>query len=628
MILPEAMPKALWVALPIALFFALAAALALARRPLGRVALNVLSSLLLLAYVAITAALGVFWVANQQLPAFDWHYLFGYGTVLLLCVHLAFNLRMVIAFFRRRSKAPAARAEHGRRPIGWIALAVAGMLGAFVMGVRHGEIEVRVGGGAQPAGAWAAAVEEYHALSSHSRLGLLSRAPSVAWGDAPPPKAYPGAPRIPLPAPSPPARPRSVTEAMRGPLASRSAPLDLGALASILHHTSGVTHGRSGFELRAAPSSGALFPAEVYVAVLEGADTPPALYHFDALGRALERVSDAPSAAAVGADREAFAGAPAVAFVTAVLRRTGQKYRDRAYRYAAADIGHLLENLAIASAEHGLSADPLPAFDDAAAARALGIDGVEEVVLGVVPLAARPSGASSTAAARAYIPVDISSNQALGVTGVVHAATSLRLSPPLAASEIAPAGPAVPLAGPTSAPGTALGAIAARESQRTYSPAPLALPDLGAILRSATAVPPRLSSAVSVHVIANRVSGVPPGAYRLDDEPPTLVPLRAGDLRKQAFTASLSQDVIGGAAAVIVLAVDRDRLLSEGPRGYRHAYLEVGLLGERIVLEATARGLGNCPVGAFYDDDAAALIGVDPGRTWVAHFIALGVLPR
>jgi hypothetical protein len=54
------MSKALWVGLPIALFFALVLAFAPLRRPPSRLAINVISSLLLLAYVAATAALGVF----------------------------------------------------------------------------------------------------------------------------------------------------------------------------------------------------------------------------------------------------------------------------------------------------------------------------------------------------------------------------------------------------------------------------------------------------------------------------------------------------------------------------------------------------------------------------------------
>jgi len=62
----------------------------------------------------------------------------------------------------------------------------------------------------------------------------------------------------------------------------------------------------------------------------------------------------------------------------------------------------------------------------------------------------------------------------------------------------------------------------------------------------------------------------------------------------------LSQEAIGNAA--VVLSAGREAMLAEG-----------------------ARGLSACPVGAFYDDEAAALIGVDRQRQWVLHFAALGV---
>ena len=46
--------------------------------------------------------------------------------------------------------------------------------------------------------------------------------------------------------------------------------------------------------------------------------------------------------------------------------------------------------------------------------------------------------------------------------------------------------------------------------------------------------------------------------------------------------------------------------------------------GRRIYLEAGARGLAACAVGAFHDDEAAALVAADPAREWVLHFAALG----
>ena len=89
------MPKILWVALPLLLAAAFLALQLLRGRAPSRTAINIVSSVLLLAYVATTASLGIFWVANQQLPVFDWHYLFGYGTVLLVSLHLVFNFPTV-----------------------------------------------------------------------------------------------------------------------------------------------------------------------------------------------------------------------------------------------------------------------------------------------------------------------------------------------------------------------------------------------------------------------------------------------------------------------------------------------------------------------------------------------------
>ena len=91
---------------------------------------------------------------------------------------------------------------------------------------------------------------------------------------------------------------------------------------------------------------------------------------------------------------------------------------------------------------------------------------------------------------------------------------------------------------------------------------------------------------------------------------------------------AFDQDAIGGAAVVFVLAIKRVTFAADasGPaRGYRHAFTEAGLVGERIYIEAGARGLGACAVGAFYDTEAAALVAIDPDHEWVVHFAALGV---
>jgi SagB-type dehydrogenase family enzyme len=630
------MPKLLWVALPLLLAAGLIATQALRRQPLSRHAVNIWSSVLLLAYVLTTAGLGIFWVANQQLPVFDWHYLFGYGTVLLVTLHLAFNFRTVWRYFVRPGIAPAATsadAAPGRRgALGAIGL-LAATGAAFALGMRHGRSELRVDWGAQggtdapsdPAAAGLALVERFHAFSSHSRAGVLLRAPGVDWGDPPPAfKRYAGASRLALPAPD----------------ATPGTPFDLAALGAALWHTSGVTASRGGLKLRASPSSGALFSSELYVVSRAVRGLAPGLWHYDPQSHALERLQGvAPDDAALGAPGEAaLRDAVAVVVATAIFRRSGHKYRDRTYRYVLADLGHALENLRVAAGAAGAQARFVAGFDESRAAATLGVDEAEEGVLAMTALQVGPAASRPAQPAPRWLGPGWPAKQpSLGVTAAVHAATSLRAAVPRAAPASPPLrhGAALPPGAIALPPAAAVQAdmldvIAARRSKRRFATTPLPLQALaGALVAMTARSEPLLSTAVRVDVVIHAVAGMAPGAYRYEPARHALVPRRApAELRAAARAAALDQDVIGDAAAVFVLSMDRAVFAADplGPaRGYRHAFLEAGLVGERLYLDAVPRGLGACAVGAFYDDEASKLVGVDPAREWVIHFAALGI---
>jgi len=642
------MSKLLWVLLPLGMALAWVWWRGWARRPMSRQALNVATSLLLLAYVAATAGLGLYWVARQQLPVFDWHYLFGYATVALLLLHLGFNFRIVWRCLTSTTpRDPAARADRrpaagpGRRRAVTVLAALAALGGAYALGLRRGrdgalvDRSVPAGGDSQgmsgQAVAALAAVESYHSLSAHSRTGLLTRGPGVQWGDSPAPfKNFPGAARFPLPPPGTPAGPE----------------FDVAALAAVLWHTAGITAERGGIALRASPASGALFATELYVAVRAVPGLASGLWHYEPRAHALERLGtrvpdDAALGAAEGSTPE---GAAAVVLASAVFRRTGHKYGDRAYRYLLADLGHALENLRLAARACGAQARLRREFDESQAAATLGVDEGEEGVLAWVAL--RPGPATDAgdppalaSATRWLAPAPpAASAPPLGATAQMHRASSLRWS---AASVAAP--PVPPASSPgASAPGSirlpsvavtsagTLARIAARRSVRRYAGTPLPLQALAGVLAGlASQRSPLLSPALRVNLVVHAVAGVPAGAYRVEGAMDTLVTRRANvDLRAAARAAALDQEVIGDAAAVFVLSVDRASLAADpaGPaRGYRHAFLEAGMVGERLYLETGARGLGACAVGAFYDDEAAALVAIDPAREWVLHFTAIGV---
>lgn len=127
----------------------------------------------------------------------------------------------------------------------------------------------------------------------------------------------------------------------------------------------------------------------------------------------------------------------------------------------------------------------------------------------------------------------------------------------------------------------------------------------------------------------------PPRAVLVPDQVQALIARRRSVRRfsDQALPlatlgAALDQDVVGDAAVVFVLSIDRAALALDpgGPaRGYRHAFIESGLVGERLYLAGAALGPGVCGVGAFYDDESSRLVNTDPAREWVVHFAALGV---
>ncbi|MBB3223064.1 SagB/ThcOx family dehydrogenase [Pseudoduganella umbonata] len=605
------MPKLAWVLLPLALYGAgFCLALARGRAP-SRHGLNVQLSVLLMGYLLATAGLGIFWVANQQLPVFDWHYLFGYGTLALVALHLWFNLPVVWRTLRgggRTTARTTARTAAGpRRPLPALAIVAAAVVASAGAGYLAGALRA-------PAPAAVAleddvaAVVRFHQHSSLSRTGVFGSMPGFDWGDAPPPfKRYPDAAGIAL---GPVAGAgTALSAALRVPAARTGAPT-LAEAGTLLQLAAGITQRRGGQVLRAAPSSGGLFPSELYLLARRVEGLAPGIYHYDVAGGRLASLGALPAIDGMPSATDA----DAAIVLTSIFHRSGYKYRERAWRYAVADAGHLLENLRVAAHAAGLHAALSSRFDEGLLAGALGVDGVREAPLAVMELR-RDGGPVPAAFAPASIPAS-ANPAALGATSRIQQATSLRIPALRNGATIA-----LPAPQPSAMP--VARAIAERRSKRRFTAAAVPLPVLASLLADLRQ-PVQLSAAVRIHLVVNRVQGLRPGVYRYGPGH-GLERVRSGTFAAAARSAALAQDAIGDAAVVLVLAADRRTMLAEGARGYRHAFLETGLVGERWLLGATARGLGACPVGAFYDDEAAALVGVDGRREWVLHFAALGV---
>ena len=161
-------------------------------------------------------------------------------------------------------------------------------------------------------------------------------------------------------------------------------PLTRDELAGLLWATQGITGMAGKFHYRAAPSAGALYPVETYLAVHRVEGLEPGVWHFRVPDFSLELLQECDCRQAlVGAGlSQGFLGTAGVVFIwTGVLNRAMWKYRERAIRYLFLDAGHICQNLMLAATALNLGVCPVGAFFDEEVERLVQVDGREEVAL-------------------------------------------------------------------------------------------------------------------------------------------------------------------------------------------------------------------------------------------------------
>ena len=141
-------------------------------------------------------------------------------------------------------------------------------------------------------------------------------------------------------------------------------PLALAELSQLLWAAQGIS-GAGG--LRTAPSAGALYPLEVYVAVGSVTGLPAGVYRYRPDGHRLEPVSAGDPRAALAAaalGQRWVARAPASVVLAAVPERTTRRYGRRGLMYVHMEVGHAAQNLLLQAVALGLGSVAVGAFDD------------------------------------------------------------------------------------------------------------------------------------------------------------------------------------------------------------------------------------------------------------------------
>lgn len=679
---------------PVALFLLWLILSRLFNKSPSRFSVNVVLSLLLLIYFIAVAATGIFWVAAQELPIFDWHYLLGYILLLLCIVHVVLNWKPIALWLRGRSP-KALKDEEGKgfKPsVKTLSLIV--LLGAigwciFLAGSRFGSETVSV---VIPSQNVAPSPEHVDAKTNHASPEAMDQTrllplPSkemevddktmtlaqfyhwgcayparsslsgITWEERPPVyKTYDDVKETALP---------DIKPEGGGPFIEASekwrntgarlaeSTMSLEDLALLLHHTQGINKvlefpGRK-FELRTAPSAGALYPVDIYLVINRVDGIEAGLYHYHVQKHSLQQLKTGafyPVLEQAAGCPHAYQPAAATVIMSVVFSRTGFKYRDRCYRYVNMDTGHAVGNLCVCAGSLGLAAPVVARFDDEEINRFLEIDAKEEAALVLVPLG-RPVEESD---ARNFAePGFESSGLALPESGgtdylsLIHGGTGMKInarwreSPDFGQASVAIASYTadtnaqhIQLPEPTHGDDL-YPVIRRRRSIRNHAEAPMRLHELSALCVAAagTGSPSEpflsMTGPLNLYAMVRDVEGLQPGVYLFHPESRSLSLVREGDLSKDTFEASYRQDFCGTADVVFIKTIDWKAMTwPDGDRGYRYACIRSGIMGNGLYLQATALGLGPCGVGAFLDDDAAALIGLDTAEEAVLYLTAVG----
>lgn len=450
-------------------------------------------------------------------------------------------------------------------------------------------------------------------------------------------------------------------QARRTPLEGQSAlrpakapapgdPLDARILGSVLFHTYGVTRvhevpgGTAHF--RAAPSAGALYPTEVYVAVRSVEGLPDGIHHYQGRDHSLDLCWEGDfwgDLRALAFSHPALESSRAVLFLTAVYGRSTWRYRDRGYRRVLLDTGHVAGNAVLAAWAHGRSAIPIADFHDEGVDSLLLLDPESEGALLLLALVDGASPPATVARGAGRSPVFTGEETPEEGTWVprIHQVARIgshneaEIAEPTARTRIDAEEDVQPV-GLSSAPLpgglTVLDAIRRRRSTRTFRVAPIPIDALGRILAHAYPRPgsgdPEAHIAphlLETWVVAAEVEGLPAGVHHYDPVAHSLRLVRRGNPRRALFQCCLMQELGRDCALAVVHTLDLPRAVARfGERAYRYGHLESGLLGERLDLAALRLGFGASGIGGFFDDFVNDLLLLPPEHA-VTYLTTIGV---
>lgn len=494
----------------------------------------------------------------------------------------------------------------------------------------------------------------YHKSTRHSHASLKNEKQNLNWALKPEVyKHYRGKKRIKLPEPvekSGRSTRKAIEISRQKTHAFLSRELDQERLSAILHYASGITSEVSYpgevHRKRAAPSAGALYPTVSYVMVRRVRGVAAGLYHYDVRHHTLTLLKEGDSPVTELArslpDQRAVE-APLILIFSSYFQRSSWKYGKRAYRYCLLDAGHLALQASLAASALGLGCQWVGRFDDMRVNRMLGLNENLEGALLIMPIGWPDAEEQPPERIQNFLPLHRELAGGDPYIMQMHAGCMMareetmgeRDPDRMPREEVTVSDSKVALPRPDADGMELFSAISRRRSTREWSVRGMDLQRLSSVLYSCQGAKagyqwpyhPSIENnqALNLYLIAHQVIGLKQGVYAYQPLSHSLSFIREGNMQGACRRMSIFQDMAGEADALVVMTMDRSRCFDpDGDRGYRYGAMDAGMAGGRLYLAATAKGMGICGIGSFFDEEVSHLIGTPEEEEYVIYMAALG----
>ncbi|WP_027183374.1 SagB family peptide dehydrogenase [Desulfovibrio inopinatus] len=428
--------------------------------------------------------------------------------------------------------------------------------------------------------------------------------------------------------------------------------LDEETLAVLLASSGGISEVRPAqggeIHLRVAPSAGALYPCELYIAVRNVAGIEPGLYHYFVAQHTLSKLrSGVFTAQAMGIEGRA-ENAAALVFVSTIFFRSAWKYDKRSYRYLNLDSGHVIEAMGAAADGLHVGCTQDWVFDDDAVHRFLGVDRTREACLAIMHLNAKTAHQereessvtveSSLSGLSKAAPQDDTPEAVWAIHALTSATGAVRkeLAEPKVSGDASSDTNwrALDILDERQVDEKPLfETVMLRRSKRNFITETVRR-ETFSLLASCFAQPLSMAneefvtSHIGIAMALQSIEGWQNGIYWLDTNRTHARQAAHGSFGPDIAKASLEQMWLSNAALLVgffLRSGEIDRHL--GPRGYRACMMACAEFGHRLYLGATSLGLGACGIGAFYDEEVARFYHAQSGER-PAYIVAVGPIKK